>query len=269
MNCCHSADACPCREDVIEAKAFIDLYQAAHGQLPDEEQFDCTPLNGGCAISLPRAPAIGLNRILGLAKTEDLDKAYSWIRGRQGNRFLQLNLDAASEEVRRWVQSKGLVSHGPGWAKLARSADLVSQLSPSKVKTRKVRPVEAMHFGAMMCAGFGFPEHLAALWASIVGRDGWACFYALDGDTPVGTGAMFISGPFAWLGGGTTVQSFRNRGVQKALIQARLQEGVAWGVSTFAVETEVPSPDKASISNANLVKMGFTHLYNRSNFILR
>ncbi len=79
---------------------------------------------------------------------------------------------------------------------------------------------------------------------------------------------MFVSGSFAWLGGGTTVPSFRNRGAQKALIHARLQEGTVRGVSTFVVETEVPSPEKANISNANLAKMGFVHLYNRSNFIL-
>ncbi|TCR98708.1 hypothetical protein EV281_10898 [Rhizobium sp. BK418] len=120
----------------------------------------------------------------------------------------------------------------------------------------------------MMCAGFGFPQSLTDLWAAIVGRHRWSCFYALDGETPVGTGAMFASGSIAWLGGGTTVPSFRNRGAQKALIQARVQEGADHGVSTFVVETEVPSADKPNISNANLAKMGFVHTYNRSNFLL-
>ena len=55
---------------------------------------------------------------------------------------------------------------------------------------------------------------------------------------------------------------------QKALIHARLQEGAEQGVSTFVVETEVPSPEKANISNANLTKMGFVHRYNRSNLEL-
>ena len=79
---------------------------------------------------------------------------------------------------------------------------------------------------------------------------------------------MFASGSFAWLGGGTTVPSFRNRGAQKALIHARLQEGAVQGVSNIVVETEAPSPEKVNISNANLAKMGFVHCYNRSNFIL-
>jgi hypothetical protein len=268
LNSPSSDQPCLTKEDAIEAKAFIDLHQAARGRLADDERFGCIAINGGCAISLPSAPAIGLNRILGLTTSEDLDEAYSWMSGRAGKRFLQVNTDAASDEVKHWIRSKGFVPHGPGWAKLSRSANAVSLPSPGLVETRKVRSDEAEVFGAMMCAGFGFPERLTALWAAIVGRDGWSCFYALDGDTPVGTGAMFSSGSFAWLGGGTTVPSFRNRGAQKALIQARLEDGAARSVSTFVVETEVPSADKASISNANLVKMGFVHVYNRSNFTL-
>ncbi|TZG32442.1 GNAT family N-acetyltransferase [Agrobacterium sp. B1(2019)] len=263
-----SDQPCPTQEDAIEAKAFIDLHRAARGRLADDERFECVSMNGGCAISLPSAPAIGLNRILGLTRSEDLDKAYTWMKGKTGNRFLQVNIDAASDELKHWIRSKGLVPYGPGWAKLSRSADAASLPSPNAVKTRRVLPDEAEVFGAMMCAGFGFPASLTGLWAAIVGRDGWSCFYALDGDMPVGAGAMFASGSFAWLGGGTTVPSFRNRGAQKALIQARLEDGAARGVSTFVVETEVPSAEKANISNANLAKMGFLHVYDRNNFIV-
>lgn len=268
MDSCSSDYPCPTKEDAIEVKAFIDLHKAAQGRLADKERFEYLSMKGGCAISLPSAPAIGLNRILGLTDNEDLDEAYNWMRDRQGSRFLQINTDAASDEVRHWIQSKGLAPHGPGWAKMRRTPSAAPFPSPGAVRTRKVRPHEAKDFGAMMCAGFGFPESLTGLWAAIVGRDGWSCFYALDGDTPAGTGAMFASGSIAWLGGGTTLPSFRNRGAQKALIQARLQEGADRGVSTFVVETEMPSADRANISNTNLAKMGFVHVYNRSNFIL-
>ncbi len=268
MDSCSSNYSCPTEEDAIEAKAFIDLHNAAHSLLTAEERFECVSTNGGCMISLPSAPAIGLNRILGLTKSEDLDEAYDWMRQRAGKRFLQVNTDAASDGVKRWIQSKGLTTYGPGWVKLRRPAEVASFPSPSTVKTRKVRHDEARVFGAMMCAGFGFPETLTALWAAIVGRDGWSCFYALDGDTPVGTGAMFASGSFAWLGGGATVPGFRNRGAQKALIQARLEDGANRGVLTFVVETEVPSAEKANISYANLVKLGFMPIYNRSNLII-
>ncbi|RVG69926.1 GNAT family N-acetyltransferase [Sinorhizobium meliloti] len=190
------------------------------------------------------------------------------MRGKAGNRFVQLNVDAASEEVRNWIQTKDLHEHGPGWAKLTRSASSSSLESPGRVHTRRVKVDEALLFGSMMCKGFNFPLTLVSLWSAIVGKEGWSCFFALDGETPIGIGAIYVSGTFAWLGGGTTLPEFRNRGVQKALIQIRTDYGITQGVSTFVVETEVPSLGKPNISYENLRKMGFQRAYNRKNFKL-
>lgn len=190
------------------------------------------------------------------------------MRGKAGNRFVQLNVDAASEEVRNWIQTKDLHEHGPGWAKLTRSASSSSLESPGRVHTRRVKVDEALLFGSMMCKGFNFPLTLVSLWSAIVGKEGWSCFFALDGETPIGIGAIYVSGTFAWLGGGTTLPEFRNPSVQKALIQIRTDYGITQGVSTFVVETEVPSLGKPNISYENLRKMGFQRAYNRKNFKL-
>ncbi len=256
------------KEDAIEAMAFLDLHRVSPRRFREEEHFECLSLNGGCVISLPGAPAIGLNRILGLGLVEDLEKAYDWMRPKAGNRFLQMNVDTASDEVRDWLRSKHLPEHGPGWTKLTCSANLGNIHSASRVETRRVEVDEAPLFGSMMCEGFGFLPTLAALWSAIVGKDGWSCFFALDDRTPVGTGAMYASGSYAWLGGGTTLPEFRNRGVQKALIQTRAEYGTAQGIKTFVVETETPSTGKPNISYENLRKMGFQHAYDRKNFKL-
>ncbi|MBP2234340.1 hypothetical protein J2Z31_000830 [Sinorhizobium kostiense] len=116
--------------------------------------------------------------------------------------------------------------------------------------------------------GFQFPANLCFPLVGHCGQRGLVNFFALDGETPIGTGAIYVSGTYARLGGGTTFPEFRNRGVQKALIQIRTDHGITQGVSTFVVETEVPSLDKPSISYENLRKMGFQHAYNRKNFKL-
>lgn len=258
----------PTREDAIEAKAFMDLHRLAPANLRVKEQFECLHISGGCAISLPNAPVIGLNRVLGLGSVQDLDTAYNWMRQKAGNRFLQLNIDAASDEVRRWVQTRGLSEHGNGWSKLRFKAPVTSLEPRGGVLTRKVRREEAQLFGSMMCQGFNLPPVLMSLWAAIVGKDGWSCFFALDGETPVGTGAVYVAGKYAWLGGGTTIPEFRNRGVQKALINSRINQGITSGVSKFVVETEAPSVGTPNISYDNLRKMGFEHAYDRKNFKL-
>jgi hypothetical protein len=67
-------------EDIIEAKAFVDLFMVAPQRLVDQAEFRCMQLAVGCAISLPSAPAIGLNRVLGILALEDLDTAYEWAK---------------------------------------------------------------------------------------------------------------------------------------------------------------------------------------------
>lgn len=268
MNYQFSERVFPTKEDAIEAQAFVDLHRLSPRPFREDQQFECLPIKGGCAISLPDAPAIGLNRILGLGTVELLDEAYGWMRQKSGKQFLQINVDAVPGEVRDWIRARDLQEHGPGWAKLTCNAPSNSLDSPDRIQTRRVTVDEAALFGRMMCEGFNFPASLTCLWAAIVGQDGWSCFFALDNDTPIGTGVMFVSGGWAWLGGGTTRPEFRNRGVQKALIRARRDDGIAKGVSRFVVETEAPSSGKPNISYENLRKMGFEHLYDRKNFRL-
>ena len=254
--------------EVIEAKAFIDLHRIASPAFAGRHRFDCLPLGDGCAISLPAAPAIGLNRMIGLTALDDLDRAYAWMRGRTGHRYLQLHEAAAPDEVRDWVRAKGLVEHGSGWAKLWRGAYVAPPLAVTKVRTRKVGIEEAETFGSMTCTGFGFPQALTSLWSAIVGAAGWSCFFALLDDRPVGPGAMYATGGHAWLGGGATLPEYRGRGAQKALIHARLDDGRSHGVTHFVVETAAPSADGQDVSHANLVNAGFEQAYIRKNFRL-
>ncbi|MBZ9793993.1 GNAT family N-acetyltransferase [Rhizobium sp. 3T7] len=253
-------------EDIIETKAFVDLFMIAPQTLVDQAEFRCMQLAVGCAISLPSAPAIGLNRVLGIVAREDLDTAYEWMSKKAGRRYLQMNAATAPQQTHDWIRKRGLVPQGNGWAKLRRTAPSTPLIHSGEVATRQVKVTEAEIFGSMMCAGFNFPANLTPLWSAIVGKDGWSCFFAeLDG-RPIATGAMYAADGFAWLGGGATVPEFRNRGAQKALITARLNQGASQGVQTFVVETAQPSADEPNISHANLIVAGFEQIYTRINY---
>lgn len=253
-------------EDIIEAKAFLDLRVITPQWLIDREEFASIQIGRGCAISLPDAPAIGLNRIVGVYALDELDTAYEWMSKKAGRRYLQLNAEAVAQTTQDWILKRGLLPDGNGWAKLRRAAPAHPIEHAGDVTTRQVELKEAFMFGKMMCSGFGFPAKLEPLWSSVVGKSGWTCFFAeLDG-IPISTGAMYASGGWAWLGGGTTVPEFRNRGAQKAVIAARLNEGAKQGVQTFVVETAQPSTGERNISHANLVAMGFAETYTRMNY---
>lgn len=109
-------------EDIIEVRAFIDLFMIAPQTVVDKAKFCCMQLGAGCAISLPAAPAIGLNRILGLATLDDVEKAYEWMTKKTGRRYLQMNTDVVPLQVLDWIRTRGLFPEGNGWAKAATSS---------------------------------------------------------------------------------------------------------------------------------------------------
>jgi GNAT superfamily N-acetyltransferase len=255
------------REEMIEAKAFVDLARITPQPFKDSVEFTCMPLGDGCAISLPSAPAIGLNRILALNDIDELNAALGWMKTKTGRRHVQISESSASDEMRGWILDKGLIENG-AWAKLTRPAPVAPLSTEGPVRARLAGIDDAPTFGKLMCAGFGFPAELEPLWSCLVGKSGWACFIAELEGTPVGTGALFIEGDCAWLGAGATLSEYRNRGAQKALINARLNEGLAQGVSLFAVETSEPQEGQPNISFGNLTKAGFKLSYIRKNYLL-
>lgn len=255
-------------EERIEVDAFKDWHRASLEQAGLDQGFECLPINGGCALSLPSAPGAVFNRMFGLSAVDELEDAYRWMSGKAGNRFLQLDLASASDEVRQWLLAKGLVEKGTTWAKLVCKAALHDMSQPNNIVCRRVERSEAPLFGSIICSGFGLPRTLGPIWASIVGRDGWSCFFALDGTRPIGTGVMFSAGDYSWLGAGTVLPRFASRGAHKALIEARMTEGRARGTLRFAAEATFSNSATVDISYDNLRKMGFEHAYSRKNFPL-
>lgn len=256
------------REEAIEVQAFLDLFRSAPRSMIDWDGLAFASIADGGAVSLPFAPAIGLNRVLGLRDAGSLETALLWFAGRGGTRHLQIDENSASTDVLRWISDRGLKTNGPNWVKLTRPASVSPLRHSGAVEVRLAGAVQAELFGELMCRGFGFPPSLAPLWSAIVGKAGWSCHLAYIDDTPVGSGIMYAAGGYAWLGGGTTIADYRNRGVQSALINDRLKIGTERGVTVFAVETAEPEAGKSRVSYDNLVKAGFKPVYTRQNYLI-
>lgn len=256
------------REEAIEVQAFLDLFHSAPRTMVDHDQLAFASIGDGCVVSLPFAPAIGLNRVLGLTDVNDLDRALKWLTGRAGARHVQINRSGATREVLQWISDRELRQLDGSWTKLSREAPASPIQWSSPVEVRLAGISEAKLFGELMCLGFGFPPKLAPFWSSPVGKQGWSCHVAYWNDIPVGTATMYVADGYAWLGGGTTLPEYRSRGVQGALICDRLNVGAGLGVDVFAVETVEPAPGKNRTSYDNLLRWGFRPLYTRENFLI-
>jgi GNAT superfamily N-acetyltransferase len=103
-------------------------------------------------------------------------------------------------------------------------------------------------------------DHIDLLLArAATTRPGVRCFLARSGDEPAGVGAVNVHERVATLFSAATMPAFRRRGVQAALVAARLGEAARAGCDLAAVLAE-----PASDSERNLERSGFRGLYTRA-----
>jgi len=102
-------------------------------------------------------------------------------------------------------------------------------------------------------------EAMERIFDDFSGAEGCVLYLATRGGEIAGTGVLRIVDGLAQLGGASTLPAHRRRGVQSALLRARLIDAAAAGCDLSVVTTE-----PASKSQANVQRSGFTLLYVRA-----
>jgi hypothetical protein len=129
---------------------------------------------------------------------------------------------------------------------------------------RRVRPDEYVRFGELVRDGFDMREDaklgpffidLTVASLRALGDAGAAFIASVDGQD-AGTGQLVLSERVAGCYSGSVLGAFRGRGIQHALIAARVAEGLRRGRRIFISQTDPDSP-----SGHNLHDVGFRTLY--------
>lgn len=129
---------------------------------------------------------------------------------------------------------------------------------PDGIGVRRVTPDEARLFSTTARDAFGDRGHIREYFdRSLVAilRDhprAMSGFLATSRGRPAGTGGLLISGDAGGLYSGAVLRPYRGRGIQSALIAARIGYGVAHGVRSFFSQTH-DNP----VSAGNLAELGF------------
>ncbi len=152
-----------------------------------------------------------------------------------------------------------------GWAKFVR--DLEPVAARTELRAERIGPEHAAEFGRVVAVAYGLPDVVAAWAGAIVGRPGWSCFVAFDGDEPAAAGALYLHERVGWLGFGATRQEFRGRGGQSALLAARVRRAAELGGEAVVTETGELEEGRPSNSYRNILRSGFHEVYVRPNFL--
>ncbi|MGI5144087.1 GNAT family N-acetyltransferase [Streptomyces sp. CA-106110] len=174
------------------------------------------------------------------------------------------------------ICAKAGLSESPPWVKLLCETGVACRRlaemkdSPSPLRVAGVDQQDADTWGAVMMSVFQMPaEGLAQMMSSAVGRPGWHCFGAWDGDELVGTGMLYARHGIGRFLGGTTVPHARKRGAHTALLAARALAARDLGCRWLVAETRPESPGTHNPSLRNMYRMGFDALYERQNWLWR
>ncbi len=217
------------------------------------------------AIVINRAIGLGLAEPAGAAAVRELVAAYA--DAQVAEYFIHVHPDAAPSDLRAMLQAAGLVKTR-GWQKFERGPQPVR---PATTDLRIV-PVGREHgeaFARIVCDAFDLGAVAEPWLAEIPGRPDWHAFMSFEGDTPAGTGAVFVRDDLAWLDFGATAPQFRRRGSQAALMTRRLQHALELGCRAIFTCTGEDVPGDPQHSYRNMLKAGFHETYLRENYTPR
>jgi GNAT superfamily N-acetyltransferase len=234
----------------VEHAAYADAFRAS------PELCEIAEIGGAVCLAMRRLPGRMFNRVLGLAALDDVDEIAAFYG--DGDWWVSDSHGLGPE-----LEERGF-ARDYGWMKFSRGVgprEARSELTVVQVDTSR-----AGDFGSVVAGGYALPEWAESFAASVVGRPGWSCYVAYDGDRPAGAGALFVDGAVGWLGFGATLPGYRGRGAQSAILAARIEDARRQGCRTVVTETGELEDDRPSNSYRNILRAGFREAGVRPNY---
>ena len=253
--------------ELTEAESLYQLEQGA----PASMGVSTARLGGGIVVAMPDDESKYWTKAIGLGVEEPvtaelIDRVCRFFRD-SGAKFgvLQLAPDVLPADWDEICVANGLTA-GSSWTKLAHDLGSVPEAA-TDLRVRPIEPGEAPDWGSTLARGFGMTDpRIAEMFAVAARRPEFSAFGAWDGDELAGAGNLFRYGISAACYGAATLPEYRGRGAQSALLSVRLRAAQLAGCKWVFAETGAEAPGEHNPSLHNMLRAGFTRLYDRVNW---
>jgi len=256
------------RMEMAEAnacRACAESFQQQHPDFPVAVQEIAGSFAVFAGVDSPVTQAIGLG-LHGDVPDSDLDRLGDFFHSRGAAAALELCPLVPMSLYERFAKR--------GYRLLEVSDVLFRKLTelnsdvktpPSGVSIRRAAPDEAKLWTKTVAQGFA--EHNPVTQSILDVMEGFFpaahCFLAFVEGTVAGGAALSVREGVCGLFGASTLPEFRGRGVQSALLKARLESAAAQGCD---VAVSIAQP--GSVSHRNIERQGFRVAYTRTKLIL-
>ena len=253
-----------------EVAGYRSFWAAAPPDLAARWRIGALDLRGGVCLAVGALPGSQmLNHAVGIgldapATDGDLDAMGRFYAGLRTPHTIAVADEAAGLRAR--LEARGFAEDRP-WVTFHRAAGPIDA-PPTTLRVAEADPRTAGAFGDVVAAGFDMPPEFSGWLARLVGRPGWTCLIARDGDVAVGAAALYREGDAAWFTLGATLPGHRGRGAQGALFAERARRATAMGVAHLVTETGAPLPGEGpGPSHRNMLRAGFREVAVRPNLV--
>jgi hypothetical protein len=255
----------------IERTLLTELHRAASEEIKETLGLSLKR-TGTATVSLAKNdPTILINRTIGLGvespatkdEVEAVTKCYA--SNGIGYYFLHLHPEAEPPELRHWITEAGLRKHR-GWMKFSRGTEAPPDIK-SELAVRQIGKEHAMDFGRIAAAGFDMTDSAVPLIAAFVEKPGWYLYMSFAGETPAGTGALFVKDGVAWFDWAATDAAFRGKGGQGIVLCERIKAAIDLGCTLMLTETGEAIEGDPQHSYNNIMRMGFREACLRENYV--
>lgn len=257
--------------DVAEARAWADLHRAADDVVAAACGVGVLEVGSAFLGSAAKIDVLAFNRVIGLgldrpASEQAIDLVIEhYAHAGVPRFFIQVHPLAAGAGLPDLLESRGL-THYNNWVKLQRGIEPLAEVA-TDLRIVEIEADRAESFATVLVTSFDWPKPVTPWIAQCVGRPNWRHYLALDGDAPVATAAFFVHGEDAWFDMASTLEGYRGRNAQKALIARRIDDARAMGCTRLVVETAEETSERPALSFRNVRRLGFEVAYVRPNYI--
>jgi ribosomal protein S18 acetylase RimI-like enzyme len=256
----------------IEARAWLDIVNAAPTWLRTQAGLHAEECDGVTLLAASRLDSVLFNRVIGLgerAPTSDAQIATImdryWTIGIE-RYWIHVGPYARPAPIARLMRAHNLKAHRRSWVRMVRPAKVVTR-APTELNVREATLDDATAIASIVGGSFDLPQLGAEMFASLVDRRRWRIFVAEHGREVMAAGGVFSEGEVAYLAFAATRPEFRCRGAQRALMQARINAAVDDGCRWLATATGFPlAADESSPAYHNMLWAGFRPVAIRDNY---
>lgn len=259
------------RLEAAERAAWRDIVEGAPPAVGRRLGLEVDEVAGATVLRAPGLDHVLFNRAIGLGVGAPVTEealgqiAEGYARAGVQRYLLQAPERVITADVRRWLERRDLTPFHRAWVKLARGAEPPGR-SRTDLSVVRADPRRRIEIARIVVEGFDLPEEATEVMASIVGRDGWHVYCAMDGERIAGVGGMFVRGSTANIAFAATRPEHRGRGAQGALVARRIQCALDLGCTSMTSETGEQVEGDPQHSYRNMVRHGLRPMYRRENW---